>query len=100
MARLIAIDPEVMSNKKLDLLDKLLLCYVLDWEKKNSVCFAKDQFFSLLFGVSEAEVLIALHKLEGLGLIKQIAGTGGRLIKSVPTQTEVIPWQDLDIFQI
>ena len=100
MARLIAIDPEVMSNKKLDLLDKLLLCYVLDWENKNSVCFAKDLFFSLLFGVSEAEVLISLYKLEGMGLIQQISGTGGRLIKSIKTQTEVIPWQDLDIFEL
>lgn len=98
--RLIAIDSDIMSNPKLDLLDKLLLGYVSDWESKGSVCFAKDRFFTQLFGVGESEIMISLYKLEGLGFIEQFSGNGGRLIKTKKSQITPTPYQDLDIFQL
>lgn len=97
--RLIAINPEVMQDKRLELLDKLILSYVKDWEFKNACCFAKDGMFAYLFGVQDNEVFFSLIKLEALGLIEQISGTGGRLIRS--KKTEVINQSnDLDVFNI
>lgn len=97
--RLIAINPEVMQDKRLELLDKLILSYVKDWENKSAACFAKDGMFAYLFGVQDNEVFFSLIKLEALGLIEQISGTGGRLIRT--KKTEVINQSnDLDVFNI
>jgi hypothetical protein len=70
-----------MRDPSLDLLDKLILSYVSNWEDKGKSCFAKDGFFASLFGVSDMEVRFSLHKLEALQKIDQICGTGGRLIR-------------------
>jgi len=101
MAKLIlTVDHAVMQDPRLDLLDKLILSYVINWEEKNKACFAKDGFFAALFGVTENEVRFSQHKLEALKIIDQITGTGGRLIKSVRQEIPTTPDLIKDVFEI
>jgi len=101
MANLIlAVNPTVMCDPRLDLLDKLIVSYVSNWEERNSCCFAKDGFLAALFGVPEGDVTYSLIKLETLQIIEQIRGTGGRLIKTKKVQTTLTPVQEKDIFDI
>jgi hypothetical protein len=101
MANLIlAVNSDVMQDPHLDLLDKLILSYILNWEERNLSCFAKDGFLAALFGVPECEVTYSLIKLETLQFIEQIRGTGGRLIRSKKQQTKLAPVQEKDVFDI
>lgn len=97
---IIAVNHDVMQNPRLELLDKLILSYVINWEQRSKACFAKDGFFAGLFGVSQTEVTFSLVKLEVLGLIDQIYGTGGRLIKSITKEKVPGPEQEKDIFEL
>jgi hypothetical protein len=101
MAKLIlAVDHDVMHDPSLELLDKLILSYVLNWEEKKLSCFAKDGFFASLFGEKDSAVRFSLHKLEALRKIEQVTGTGGRLIRSVkqdPVKREITI---TDVFKI
>ena len=101
MAKLIlTVDHAVMQDPRLDLLDKLILSYVINWESKSAKCFAKDGFFASLFGVKDSEVRFSLHKLEAYKLIEQIVGTGGRLIRTPKKENLSTPAQTINIFDI
>jgi hypothetical protein len=101
MAKLIlTVDHDVMHDPNLELLDKLILSYILNWEEKNLTCFAKDGFFASLFGEKDALVRFSLHKLESLKKIEQISGTGGRLIRSIKKEKTVSPVTAKDIFEV
>lgn len=101
MATLVlAVSPAVMQDPRLELLDKLILSYVLNWEERGKSCFAKDGFFAGLYGVSDDEVRFSIFKLEAYKLITCIVGTGGRLIKSVKTENCPAPVVEKDIFEI
>ena len=92
--------PEVMSDPRLDLLDKLLLSYIYNWEEKNLTCYAKNDFFAKLYGVSEDSISFALNKLDTLGLLELTNVPGGRSIKSKKLTSLSQPEVDLDIFEI
>jgi hypothetical protein len=98
--RLIAFNFAVMADPRLDLLDKLILSYIKDWELKGRPCFAKDGFFASFFGVGDGEILLSLLRLESLGLIEQIVGTGGRLIRSKKTENSPAPEIKKDVFEL
>ena len=101
MAKLIlSVDHAVMQDSRLDLIDKLILSYVKNWEERNSVCFAKDGFFAGLFGEKDSVIRFSLHKLEALKLIEQISGTGGRLIRTPKSQETASPLPIKDVFEL
>jgi len=95
---LLSVNPEHMHNPKLDLLDKLILSYVSTWEQKGLVCYAKDSFFTQLFGEPEGHIQFSLAKLESLQLLHVVRGPGGRVlqtIKSLNVETQNVT----DIFE-
>ena len=101
MATLIlTINSELMQRKDMDLLDKLIVSYIANWESRGSVCFAKDGFFEILLGVTRDEVTFSLIKLEERGLIKQIRGTGGRVLKTAKAIPDRVECTVGDIFEI
>lgn len=87
-----------MQDSRLDLLDKLILSYVSTWEQKGKVCYAKDGFFSSLFGESEDAVTYSILKLHTLKLLHMVKGPGGRVLQtldSIARQEE----REIDIFE-
>ena len=96
---LIKHDQKIFSRSDLDLLEKLILCYVKDWESKGLACYAKDGFFAQFFGVSLDAVNLSLVNLERLGLIQQLKGNGGRIIKSLD-EVKSIPQTEIDVFDL
>jgi len=96
---LIKHDQEIFSRPDLDLLEKLILSYVKDWESKGLACYAKDGFLAGFFGVSLDAVNLSLVNLERLGLIEQVKGSGGRIIKSLQSVKQESP-KVLDVFDL
>jgi len=87
-----------MSNPHLDLLDKLILSYVKNWESKGLPCFAKNSFFKELFGESEDAISLSIAKLGAMKLLRINQVPGGRHIQyEIPIP---VVQADLDIFQI
>ena len=101
MANLIlSVNSVWMHDPELDLLDKLLLSYIANWESRGNVCFAKDDFFENLLGVTRDEVSFSLIKLEERGKIQQIRGIGGRVLKVVTQAPKKPVCAEIDIFEI
>ena len=101
MANLIlSVNSVWMHDPELDLLDKLILSYISNWESRGNVCFAKDDFFEDLLGVSRDAVSFSLAKLEERGKITQIRGTGGRVLKIANRPSTPVIKCDFDIFEI
>jgi hypothetical protein len=90
--------PYIMSEKGLDLLDKLVLSYVKNWESKGLPCFAKNSLLGQLFGESEDAISLSIAKLGAMKKLRITSVPGGRLIQyeiPIPVSTE-----DVDLFQI
>jgi len=95
---LIPMCPLIMSNRNLDLLDKLILSYVKNWESKGLPCFAKNSFFKELFGESEDAISFSITKLGALKLLRINSVPGGRLLQyEIPLP---VVQADLDVFEI
>ena len=95
---ILAVKQEYFQDEALDIIDRLILSYVSTWEDKNRTCFAKDQFFAMLFNVKEDFIILSLIKLETLGYITQVRGTGGRLIKTCELIRKELQDTDFDVF--
>ena len=99
MSRLyMSLDPVAMQDPRLDMLDKVLYSYITSWEDKRQVCFAKDGFLANLLGVSDAQVTFSLIKMENIGLIAIVRGSGGRVLQSIPKIIEEVQKNEPDIF--
>ena len=87
-----------MSQKELDLLDKLVLSYVKNWESKGLPCFAKNSLFAQIFGESEDAISLSIAKLGAMKKLRVTQVPGGRLLQyeiPIPVSTE-----DVDLFEI
>jgi len=95
---LIPMCPHITSNRQLDLLDKLILSYVKNWEAKGQICYAKNSFFSELFGESQDAISLSIAKLGALKLLRVANVPGGRCLQyeiPIPVQTE-----EINVFEI
>lgn len=97
---LLSVNSLWMHDPELDLLDKLIVSYIANWESRGNVCFAKDDLFENLLGVSKDAVSFSLIKLEERGRIEQIKGIGGRVLKTVKKETVPVVLPEIDIFEI
>lgn len=97
---LIPMVPEVMGHPSLELLDKLLLSYIRNWESKSQTCYAKNDFFSKLFGETEDAISFSILKLQTLGFVEITQVPGGRCIKSKIIVSLPQTEEDTDIFKI
>lgn len=95
---ILSVNPEHMSDTRLDLLDKLILSYISTWEQKGLTCFAKDDLFSKLFGEPRDKIYFSLLYMEKLKLITQVSGNGGRLLKINKQISNEIEHDNRDIF--
>lgn len=95
---LIPMCPHIMANRQLDLLDKLILSYVKNWESKGQVCFAKNSFFSELFGETQDAISFSISKLVTLKLLRCTQVPGGRCLQyEIPIPVEQ---PEINVFEI
>ena len=95
---LIPMCPHIMANRQLDLLDKLILSYIKNWESKGQTCYAKNSFFSELFGESQDAISLSIAKLVALKLLRSTTVPGGRCLQyeiPIPVQQP-----EINIFEI
>ena len=95
---LIPMCPHIMANRQLDLLDKLILSYVKNWESKGQICFAKNSFFSELFGETQDAISFSISKLVTLKLLRCTQVPGGRCLQyEIPIPVEQ---PEINVFEI
>lgn len=95
---LIPMCPHIMSQRGLDLLDKLILSYVKNWESQGLPCFAKNPLFAQIFGESEDAISLSIAKLGAMKKLRITSVPGGRLLQyEIPIP---VPTEDVDLFQI
>lgn len=97
---LIPMVPRVMGDTRLELLDKLLLSYVYNWENRGQICYSKNDFFANLFGVTPDAISFSVRKLETLKLVEITNVPGGRSIKSKEFIQSAQLQNEIDIFEI
>lgn len=65
------VNKELLSNKELSLLEKLIVAQITELERNEQVCYMSDKKFADAFGVSTQQVTRAMKKLADNNIIQR-----------------------------
>lgn len=94
---------DVMHDNTLNSLEeKLIVSYILSWQRQDKCCFASDEFFSHSLGISEFKVRDLLKGLEKRKKIKMKWGQAGtmRMLSVILPNEPECHTSEFDVFDL